>query len=98
MARAYERAMEEANVRAIGKCNGCTKFGALSEGVCKECTEKFGPRFGTLVAKIRGNPGFKNACYTALRTDLARAEFVTMFGDREEAYAMISPTPAQGSR
>ncbi len=87
--------MEEANVRAIGKCNGCSKFGALFTGVCKECTRKFGPRFGTLAAKIRENPGFKNVCYTTLRTELARTEFVAMFGGMD---TMPSPIPSQGSR
>jgi predicted amidophosphoribosyltransferase len=89
--------MEEDNVRTVGNCNGCSKFGALSAGVCKECTRKFGPRFGGLAAKIRENPGFKNVCYTALKTEHARSEFVTMFGGEEQAYAMISTTPSQGS-
>lgn len=50
-----------------------------------------------MAAKIRGNPGFKNACYTALKTELARAEFVAMFGGQEEAYAMVSPILSQRS-
>lgn len=90
--------MREDNVRAIGDCSGCSKFGALTAGACKECVKKFGPRFGALATKIRENPGFKNICYTALKTERARSEFVAMFGGEEQAYAMVSPTPLQRSR
>jgi hypothetical protein len=90
--------MEEDNVRAIGKCNGCSKFAAISSGVCRECKNRFGPRFDALAEKIRRNPGFRNACYAALSTELAREKFVSMFGEHGAGYAMVLPIPSRGSR
>lgn len=80
---------EEARVTSIGGCAGCRRSALLTDGVCKGCLAKFGPRFASLAVKVRTKPGFRELCFMFLRTDVARAEFVAMFGP-------VDPAPGSG--
>lgn len=81
--------MEEAKIASIGGCAGCRKSSVLTDGVCKGCLAKFGPRFAALAVKVRTKPEFHELCFRALRSDAARAEFVAMFGP-------VDPVPGSG--
>ena len=91
--------MEEKSVSRIGGCPGCRKSALLVDGACKECARKFGSRFAAMAAKIREKPEFKKMCFNALKTDVARKEFVLTFGPVEDEVCAIGPANmARGSR
>lgn len=75
--------MAEGNVRSVGRCAGCQKMSALEAGACPACTKRFGPRFGAMASRVRAEPEFRLKCFLALKSDLARAEFVRTFGPGE---------------
>ncbi len=82
-------------VTAIGSCPGCLKMAALREGSCKKCFSAFGPKYGAMARRIRDDPEFSKKCYGALRSELAKRQFVVTFGD---PHATDPANTAGGSR
>jgi len=90
-----EKTAGESKVTEIGSCPGCMRMAALREGSCKACFSTFGPKYGAMAKRIREDEGFRKKCYGALKSDLAKRQFVLTFGD---PHAIGSTNMAEGSR
>ncbi len=66
----------------IGRCLGCDKCARLDGGVCMEClsSPRRGRRWAELANRCRTEPEFALAVYAQIRTDRARAMFLSIFG------------------